>query len=173
MSRSMSVFAWLGTITACDVWIASTEARLPPRVITKWSNGVPTNWMSRDEWVVSALVVTTAAGLVVGVGILLALRYAPRLVHPAFSALAPAQREQVASSLSAVGLAMAAWCSIWMTWFHALVLRANTSTPPRLGGGAITVWVVAHLVVVLLVVLFGLRPLLALRASNARLFPTR
>src|SRR5262245_31965002 len=96
--RTGSRWLWLAAVIAlCDAWIVSTEGALPERVVTKWTNGRATNFMTRDEWISSALTLTTLAGGLVGAALVLSLRRWPRLLHRSLPGLPDAVRLVVTS----------------------------------------------------------------------------
>src|SRR5262249_6188582 len=143
---------WLGlaaVIALCDAWIVSTEGALPERVVTKWTNGRATNVMTRDQWIFSALTLTTLTGMLVGAALVLSLHRWPRMLHRSLSELSEPVRHAVMSRVERACFAMAAFVALWMTWFHELILRANAVTPPRLEAWPITLWVGAELLAAL------------------------
>lgn len=139
-------------VAACDAWILGTRLELPARVITKWINGVPTNFMAREEWITAACVMTTLAGFgLAALGILTARRF-PRFLHRSIPGLPEPIRNRVVERAQWASVAIGSWGAIWMTWFHALVVEANRSTPPELRSGPVLGWVAAHLIAVLVLV---------------------
>ncbi len=147
--RTFQLFAAVMLVVlVCVWWILTTEAQLPTRVVTKWTNGVATNFMTRAQWL------TAAAGMVVAVGVVLscvaalATRF-PRSARVGAVTLTAAAQAWLRARRQGAFFMLAALHVLWMTWFHWMVLQANRLQPPHLSATPIAVWVIAQLAVVM------------------------
>ena len=142
------IAAVLLVVLGCDAWILQTEPLLPARVVTKWTNGIATHFMTRDEWIAAAIAMVSIVGIVLACAAALA-EHLPRKVRFAAVALTPAAEAWLRERRALALYVLAGLHVLWMTWFHWIVLQANRLQPAELSATPITVWVGTQLTVVM------------------------
>src|SRR5262245_19117038 len=140
--------ALLAIVLVCDAWVVLSEPRLPPTVMTKWTASRATSFMTRDQWIHSALFFVTIPSLLVGAGVRAISRRWPRLVHMRLAALPPAERARVIPIVDAGAFGLGGLIALWFTAFHFIIVRANETSPPTRETWPVLVWTLAFLVVV-------------------------
>jgi hypothetical protein len=142
---------WLGLLVivlVCDAWVVLSEPRLPPTVMTKWTASRATSFMTRHQWILSALFYVTVPSLVVGGGVRALTRRWPRLAHPRLATISPTERARVMPVVDAGTFGLAGVIALWFTGFHFIIVRANETSPPTREVWPLLVWVLALLVAV-------------------------
>jgi hypothetical protein len=142
---------WLGLLAIvllCDTWVVLSERRLPPIVMTKWTADRATNFMTRDEWIHSALFFVTVPSLLVGAMLRATTRRWPHLIHPRLAVLSPPARARLLRVVDGGSFVMAGVIALWFTVFHFIIVRANETSPPRRETWPVLVWTLALLIIV-------------------------
>jgi hypothetical protein len=146
---SRSPGAWWGglivVILLCDLWILRSEPTLPPLVMTKWNSVRATSFMTRDQWMASALFFVTGPSLFVAFVMYWSPRRWPQLIGASFAELTAEDRAAILPIVDRTAFMLAVAVALWFTWFHFIIVNANRSSPPSLAMAPITVWVLAFL----------------------------
>ncbi len=123
----------LAACTGTYVWASS--AALPPMVASHFGpSGAATGFMARGDYVRVMLVLVTVLPISLGLvpGLLLTLPGVRINVPNRDHWLAPPQREATISYLRRRIAAFGALLTLFLTYVHWLLLRANLATPPAL-----------------------------------------
>jgi hypothetical protein len=142
--RPSAAWWWLafgGVLVCCLASIAASESLLPARVVTKWANGRATNFMSRDEWIISGMVLVAAPALLVAVIGTLTARFLPRCWSLELARATGVTRARIIGHADRLSAVLGGGAALWMSAFHYLIIRANRSVPPRLDMWPIAAWV--------------------------------
>ncbi len=162
--RPSNLLLWSGLlaiVTACLLWIASTRSRLPEVVVTAWTSGQPLGRMARDQWIATAMAMTVGPALILLIGNWITSRVPTswslmRLRETVRTGLGhdPSQASGESTRLSIViGISTA----VWLTAFHAIIMRANVQSPPRLDMWPVALWIAAWVVFIVSYVLYKFR----------------
>lgn len=163
LKRPSNLYLWSGllaVIAACLLWIAATRNRLPEVLVTAWSSGQPLGRMARDQWIATAMAMVVGPALILAFGNWITGKassgWTLRLREAVRSGLGhdPSRASGESTRLSIViGIATA----VWLTALHAIIVRANVQSPPKLDMWPIVLWVAAWIVFIVAYVLFKVR----------------
>jgi len=134
MSRLARLLFILLLITA-TILIGATSGQLPAQVASHFgAGGVPTGWMSRNDYRLVILAVAVVLPVVVVLGSTLLPRFKDARINIPNRDhwLAPARREATFRYLASHAYWLGSLLVVFIAAIHLLLLDANATQPPRL-----------------------------------------